>query len=140
MILGCIGGGLAAEQGVLRVERVWVGAGAVCGLVAVGMAALSAHGLSGLGAERVQMVRSGVQMQGWHALALVGCGLWAGRGGGVLADWAGAAFVAGVLVFCGSVYALGLGDVRVGGAAPVGGVLLMVGWALLGVSAVWGRG
>ncbi len=123
----------------LRVERVWIGAGAVCGLLAVGMAAWAAHGLAGLGAERVQMVRNAVQMQGWHALALVGCGLWAGRGGGVLANWAGAAFVAGVLVFCGSVYALGIGGVRVGGAAPVGGLLLMVGWALLGASAVWGR-
>jgi uncharacterized membrane protein YgdD (TMEM256/DUF423 family) len=57
----------------------------------------------------------------------------------VLADWAGAAFVAGVVVFCGSVYALGIGGVQVGGAAPVGGVLLMVGWGLLAVSAIWGR-
>ncbi len=40
----------------------------------------------------LQMVRNAVQMHGWHALALLACGLWAPRGGW-LADWAGAAFV-----------------------------------------------
>ncbi len=116
-------------------ERVWVGLGALTGLLAVAMAALMAHGLEAIGPERLQMARNAVQMQGWHALALVACGLWAGRGG-VLANWAGAAFVAGVVVFCGAVYALALGGVRIGAAAPVGGTLLMLGWVLLGLSAL----
>ena len=51
-------------------------------------------------------VRSGIEMQGWHALALIACGLWAPRGGR-LADCAAAAFVAGTLLFCGGVYAVG---------------------------------
>ena len=116
-------------------ERVWVGLGALTGLLAVAMAALTAHGLEAIGPERLQMARNAVQMQGWHALALVACGLWAGRGG-ALANWAGAAFVAGVVVFCGAVYALALGGVPVGAAAPVGGTLLMLGWVLLGLSAL----
>ena len=57
------------------------------------------------------MVRSAIEMQGWHALALLACGLWAPRGGR-LADWAGAAFVAGIVLFCGAVYAVALGGVR----------------------------
>ena len=120
-------------------ERLWIGLGALAGLLAVAMAAWAAHGLSWLVPERLVMVRDAVQMQGWHALALVGCGLWVGRGGGLLAGCAGAAFVAGTLLFCGSVYALGIGGVRVGGLAPAGGVLLMLGWGLLGASALWGR-
>ena len=74
-------------------------------------------------------------MHGWHALALVLCGLWAPRGG-MLADLAGAAFALGLVLFCGAVYALGIWGARVPGMAPAGGFLLMTGWALLGVSAV----
>ncbi len=116
-------------------ERLWVGLGALAGLSAVVMAALAAHGLDAIGLARLQMARDAVQMQGWHALALVACGLWARRGG-VLADWAGAAFTLGLVAFCGAVYALALAGVRVGPLAPVGGTLLMLGWLLLAVSAL----
>jgi uncharacterized membrane protein YgdD (TMEM256/DUF423 family) len=116
----------------------WIGLGSLVGLAAVGMAALAAHGLEALGLARLQMVRNAVQMQGWHALALLACGLWSGRGGGGLANAAGVAFLAGLVLFCGSVYALAIGGARVGVLAPVGGTLLMLGWALLGLSALQG--
>jgi uncharacterized membrane protein YgdD (TMEM256/DUF423 family) len=102
------------------------------------MAAVAAHGLSGLDAGAVGMVRGAVQMQGWHALALVGCGLWAPRGG-LLANLAGAAFALGLMMFCGSLYALALGGVSLGLLAPAGAITLMVGWALLGLSALRAR-
>ncbi len=116
-------------------ERLWIGLGALAGLSAVAMAAMTAHGLEAIGPARLQMARDAVQMQGWHALALLACGLWARRGG-VLSDWAGAAFSLGLLLFCGGVYALALGGVGLGAIVPAGGVLLMLGWALLGVSAL----
>jgi len=109
--------------------------GAVAGMGAVAMAALGAHGLSHLDPGRLRMVQSAVQMQGWHALALVGCALWVSRGG-LLADMAGAAFAAGIVLFCGAVYSLALGGPGLGWVAPVGGTLLMVGWLLLALSAV----
>lgn len=119
-------------------HRIWIALGSLAGLSGVAMAAYAAHGLPGrLAPEGLEAVRSGVQMQLWHALALVLCGVWAAGRGGVLADWAGAAFVLGILGFCGAVYALGLGGVRLPAVAPVGGVLLMAGWALLGLSALW---
>ncbi|MBV9248445.1 MAG: DUF423 domain-containing protein [Acetobacteraceae bacterium] len=116
-------------------QKVWIGLGGLAGLTAVGMAALAAHGLEAIGAERLQIVRNGVQMQGWHALALLACGLWRPQGGR-LADWAGGSFVVGLLLFCGAVYAVALGGVHSGALAPIGGTLLMVGWALLGMSAL----
>jgi len=120
-------------------QRVWIVAGSVAGLTAVAMAALAAHGLPDrLDASSLQMVRNAVQMQGWHALALLATGLWAARGGR-LADLAGAAFVLGLLAFCGAVYALALAGVRLAAMAPAGGLLLMLGWALLGASAVFAR-
>ena len=110
------------------------------GFLAVAMAAYAAHGLpAGMDAKAVQQVRSGLQMHGWHALALVGVALWAPRGGW-LADAAGAAFVLGVLLFCGAVYGVALAGLRLGGVAPFGGTLLMVGWLLLAASAVLPRG
>jgi uncharacterized membrane protein YgdD (TMEM256/DUF423 family) len=116
-------------------QRVWIALGALAGLTAVAMAAVAAHGLGGLDAGALAMVRSAIEMQGWHALALLACGLWAPRGGR-LADWAGAAFALGIALFCGGVYALALFDVRLAMVAPVGGTLLMLGWLLLGVSAM----
>ncbi len=116
-------------------QRLWICLGSLAGLTAVGMAALTAHGLEAIGPARLGMARAAVQMQGWHALALLACGLWVPRGG-VMADCAGAAFALGLLVFCGAVYAVALNGTSLGAAAPAGGVLLMIGWALLLVSAV----
>lgn len=119
--------------------RLWIVVGAVNGVIAVAMAAMAAHGLEAIGGARLQMLRNAVQMHGWHALALVACGLWVLNGGGRLADAAGASFLLGIVVFCGAVYARALGQWPVGMAAPFGGGLLMLGWVLLAVSALAGR-
>ena len=86
----------------------------------------------------LRMVSSAVQMQGWHAPALVLAGIWAPRGG-LFAHLAGAAFALGLLLFCGAVYSLALRGVSWGLVAPTGGMLLMLGWALLGLSALRAR-
>ncbi len=114
-------------------QRLWMAIGSLAGLSAVAMAALSAHGLEGLDPTAQQMVRSALEMHGWHALALLACGLWAPRGGR-LADAAGASFTIGLVLFCGAVYALALDGIRLPLAAPIGGTLLMVGWLLLCLS------
>src|SRR5262249_10188754 len=120
--------------------RVWVALGSLAGLTAVAMAAAAAHGLpERLDSPALQMVRNPVQMQGWHALALVATGLWAERGGW-FAQLAGIAFAVGLLLFCGAVYSLALTGLRLPALAPAGGTLLMVGWALLGLSALRARG
>ncbi|MGH7043608.1 MAG: DUF423 domain-containing protein [Acetobacteraceae bacterium] len=124
--------------------RVWIGAGALVGMGAVAMAALAAHALDGIGPAGLGMVESAIRMEGWHALALIGCGLWAGQGGGGkyarLADAAGAAFLLGVLAFCGGIYGFALAGWPVLFLAPIGGSLLMLGWGLLFVSALLRRG
>jgi uncharacterized membrane protein YgdD (TMEM256/DUF423 family) len=135
MMSDAIGSAGEAEQGFRRMHRVWIALGSLAGLTAVAMAALAAHGLDWLEPARLQIVRNGVEMHGWHALALLACGLWAPRGGR-LVDWAGGAFATGLLLFCGAVYALALGGIPAAFLAPVGGLLLMLGWVLLGVSAV----
>ncbi|MCW3473532.1 DUF423 domain-containing protein [Limobrevibacterium gyesilva] len=117
-------------------DRIWIGFGAVAGLTAVAMAAAAAHGLPDrLDPAALQMLRNAVQMQGWHALALLFTGMWAPRGGR-LVNLAGAAFTLGLLLFCGAVYSLVLAGLHLASVAPIGGMLLMLGWALLGLSAL----
>lgn len=120
-------------------DRLWIGLGALAGLGAVAMAAVAAHALAGLAPGQLRAVDAAVQMQGWHALALVACGLWVERRGGPasgLVHWAAGAFVLGLLAFCGAVYASALGGIATGRLAPAGGTLLMLGWLLLGLAAL----
>ncbi len=119
-----------------RMQRVWIVLGSLAGFGAVAMAAFAAHGIRDPAAQH--MVNSGVQMQGWHALALLGTGLWATtRGQAGRCGRRG--FRAGLLLFCGAVYSLGVAGVSWGILAPTGGTLLMLGWLLLGASALRAR-
>jgi uncharacterized membrane protein YgdD (TMEM256/DUF423 family) len=126
---------VAKEQ---RVQRFWIGFGALAGFGAVAMAAVAAHGLQGLPAAAQRMVQSAIEMQGWHALALIGTGLWVPQGGR-LANLAGAAVALGLVMFCAAVYLLALTGVSLGVVAPIGGTLCMAGWLLLALSAVRAR-
>ena len=120
-------------------ERVWVGLGAITGGTMVAMAAYASHGLAAASPATISAVHSAVEMQGFHALALVFAGLWARRGG-ILAHLAGFAFAIGIVLFCGSIYqplapaSLHLPHIPM--AAPTGGIALMVGWLSLGLSAL----
>ncbi|WP_149539152.1 DUF423 domain-containing protein [Siccirubricoccus phaeus] len=117
--------------------RFWILLAALLGLTAVGLAAWAAHGAqSALDEVHLAMLGRGLQMQGWHALALFGAALWAERRGGVLPHLAAAGFGLGAVLFCGAVYSHAVFDVSLGRVAPIGGTTLMLGWALLGVSAL----
>jgi uncharacterized membrane protein YgdD (TMEM256/DUF423 family) len=117
------------------VERIWIGLAGLAGFAAVATAALAAHVWPAqLDPAALQMARNALRVHGWHALALLACGLWVQRGGR-LVDLAGFAFVLGLILFCGAVYARALGGLRTGAMAPVGGISLMLGWVLLGLSA-----
>ncbi|MBX5472590.1 MAG: DUF423 domain-containing protein [Acetobacteraceae bacterium] len=117
-------------------QRGAIGFGSLAGLTAVAMAAFAAHG--GLSPPALQIVESGLRMQGWHALALLLTALWLPRGGS-LAAAAAVFFALGTAVFCGSVYAFALIGPQFGRLAPVGGSALMLGWLLLGLSAFRAR-
>jgi uncharacterized membrane protein YgdD (TMEM256/DUF423 family) len=119
--------------------RVWIASGALAGLGAVAMAAVAAHALpQRLDPRALHAVESAIQMQGWHALALVLTGLLVTvrEGPMLLANLAGGAFLLGLLLFCGAIYAADLAGIHVGPAAPTGGLLFMAGWLLLAASAI----
>ena len=113
--------------------------GAVSGFLAVAAGAFGAHGLkSRLDADALAVWETAARYQMYHALALVAVA-WLGTRGEAAGRWAtraGWAFVAGTVVFSGSLYVLALTGVKAWGAVtPLGGLALLAGWALVAVSA-----
>ncbi len=102
-------------------------AGALAGLGAVALSAVASHKAMEPAANL--MLRDAVQMQGWHALAL----LFAGQ---MRAQLAGLAFLIGMIGFCAPIYALVFFAMKFTFIAPYGGTALMVGWALLGLAVI----
>lgn len=105
---------------------------AVNGFVAVAAGAFGAHALRDRLSERhMEVFEIGVRYQMYHALALIGAA-WMVAAGAPLARAAGWCFVAGIVVFSGSLYALALtGQSKLGAITPIGGLGFLAGWALL---------
>ncbi len=113
--------------------RLWIALGALNGALATAAAAYAAHAT--IDPARSRALASGVQMQGWHALALVACGLFATQGGWPV-HLAAAMFLMGILLFCGAVWVPQFGGPSLGMTAPVGGTLLIAAWLVLGFAAL----
>jgi uncharacterized membrane protein YgdD (TMEM256/DUF423 family) len=107
--------------------------------VAVALGAFGAHALRSRVVPDLQAVwQTAVTYHAWHALGLLGVGLyWLHRPDATLAGWSAWLFVAGIVLFSGSLYALVLTGTRaIGAITPVGGAALIAGWLVLGW-AVW---
>lgn len=115
---------------------VWVGLGSLFAAMGVGLGAFGAHALkTRLSPEDLAIFEVGVRYQMYHALALLGVGMVSSRLDSTLVKTAGWAFVLGILVFSGSLYALvGTGIRVLGAVTPLGGVAFIVGWLLLAVA------
>ena len=122
-------------------DRTFVVAGALSALVAVALGAFGAHGLRGrLAPDMLNVFEIGVRYQIYHALALLVCGWAATRWPGGSVASAGWLFVAGTIVFSGSLYALALTGHRwLGAITPLGGVAFLIGWLALAWAAWSGR-
>ena len=121
----------------------WLAAAAVSGFVGVAAGAFGAHGLEGrASAEELAAFETGARYQMYHALALFAVAWLADRlpdaTSVMVAGWA---FVAGTVLFSGSLYVLGLtGSRALVMMTPLGGLVFLVGWASLLVAALSSRG
>ncbi|ERJ19561.1 Putative membrane protein [Salinisphaera shabanensis E1L3A] len=109
-------------------------AGSLYGLIGVLLGAFGAHALaSKLSADLQAIWHTAVQYQFYHALALLAVGLLARQGmAGASMMTATVCFALGTLIFSGSLYVLAFSGIRwLGAITPIGGVLLIVGWAAL---------
>ena len=114
--------------------------GALSAGVAVVAGAFAAHGLRArLAPELLAVFETGARYQMYHAFGLLAVA-WAlerwPASGAAVAGWL---FVAGTLLFSGSLYLLALGGPRwLGAVTPLGGLCFIAGWAMLAWAA--GRG
>jgi uncharacterized membrane protein YgdD (TMEM256/DUF423 family) len=78
---------------------------------------------------------TGAHYQMYHALGMLAVGFVAARRCGLTIHLAGTAMTLGTLIFSGCLYALVLTGQRwLGAVVPVGGLLMIIGWALLAVA------
>ncbi len=123
----------------LPASQAFLALGALYGFVGVAFGAFGAHALrTRLSADMLAVWKTAVEYQMFHALALLSVGILLRAGNSsALLNVSGACFAGGVLLFSGSLYALALSGVRILGAiTPLGGLLLLIGWALLLVVAL----
>ena len=117
-------------------DRVFFALGAIAAFIGVALGAFAAHGLkSRLDPTMLATFEIGVRYHMYHALALLGVawaytkwpGIWISAGG-----WL---FLAGIVVFSGTLYVLALTGVRwLGAITPLGGLAFLAGWICL----AWG--
>ena len=120
--------------------QVFLAIAAVLGGSSVAAGAFGAHALREQLSDRALAIfETGVRYQMYHALALLAVGLWLRGLTAVplplaIAGWS---FVAGGVVFSGSLYGLSLSGIKILGAiAPLGGACLILGWGCLAIAAL----
>ena len=121
-------------------ERLFLALGALSALMAVAAGAFGAHALRDrLSPDLLNVFETAARYQMYHALGLVAAAWAVSRWPGGSAVAAGWLFVAGTLVFCGSLYLLTLTGQRwLGAITPLGGLAFMLGWAALAWAALRG--
>ncbi|KAA0874476.1 DUF423 domain-containing protein [Nitrincola tapanii] len=109
---------------------------ALLGMLAVILGAFGAHALAAvLDARQLTVYQTAVSYQFWHALALLAVALLAQRQANRWLLWSGISFLLGVLLFCGSLYAMTLtGWRQLGIITPFGGLAFILGWVFLALS------
>ena len=110
--------------------------GALSAALGVVAGAFAAHGLRGrITPDLLAVFETGARYQMYHALGMIAAA-WLASRGLALASTGGWVMEAGVVVFSGSLYALALsGENWLGAITPIGGLAMMVAWAMLAVAA-----
>jgi uncharacterized membrane protein YgdD (TMEM256/DUF423 family) len=109
----------------------WLFTAAINGFLAVALGAFAVHGLSGrIDAHALQIFETAGRYHMYHALA-IGLAALCRRGAAASpASWAAGFFLAGIVLFSGSLYLFALTGFRpLAFVTPFGGLAFLVGWA-----------
>lgn len=120
---------------------------ALAGGMAVIAGAMLAHQLkSRMPVAAMEVYETAVRYQFYHVFALLATGILSERFHGSGLNRAGTCFIAGILLFCGSLYMISLMmttgapvPVVVGVLTPLGGLAFILGWFFLTVGILKGR-
>ena len=112
---------------------------AILGLLSVALGAFAAHSLKELLSDyAVNIFETGVRYQFYHVFALLAAGILYKEFPNKFIRWAGIFFIAGIILFSGSLYLLTYvkgavmpGYKWIGPVTPIGGFLFILGWLFL---------
>lgn len=114
-------------------QRIILIIASACGFLAVALGAFGAHALKTIleSNGRVETFELATRYLFYHALAILAAGILAEKFPGMTTP--ALLFLAGTIIFSGSLYILSLtGQTMWGAVTPVGGVLLLAGWLSFG--------
>lgn len=120
--------------------RKFIIAAAIFGGLGVALGAFGAHGLEKVTSNEkiLQGFRTGVQYQLYHALALLAVAILFDKLPVKVLKWAGYFFIAGIILFSGSLFLLTFLKIQesnaiklVGPVTPLGGLCFIAGWLFL---------
>ena len=113
-------------------QKIFLVAGTISAGLSVAIGAFGAHALKSVLTKngRLDVFETGVKYQMYHALALLLVGVLLLKFHNLkMLGYAGYSFIAGSLIFSGSLYMLCLTNVSKWGAVtPIGGICLLAGW------------
>lgn len=120
-------------------NRNFLSIAALLGALSVGLGAFAAHTLRSMtSAETVAIFETGVRYQFYHVFALLAVGFLSDKVHNKWIVWAGNCFIMGIILFCGSLYALtalaiaeSTHKTLAGIATPIGGVFFILGWVFM---------
>ncbi|MCS7075301.1 MAG: DUF423 domain-containing protein [Bacteroidia bacterium] len=124
-------------------NKIWLIIGAISGFLSVAMGAFGAHGLKNLLVKNaliaqldknyyIDIFNTGVKYQMFHTIAIVVVAYLTEQYAGKGYHWAGICFLAGILIFSGSLYVLCITGVRsIGAITPIGGICFLLGWIVI---------
>lgn len=117
-------------------HRPWLMLGSLMGLLAVVAGTFAAHGLDQrLSPQMLEVFETGVRYHMYHALAMLIAAVVYSQNTSRLPAVAAGFFLAGIVLFSGSLYLLAVTQARwLGMIAPVGGTAFLVGWVTLGMT------
>lgn len=115
-------------------SKIFLISGSIIAALGVAIGAFGAHALKSIleANNRLETFETGVKYQFYHALALIILGLIMQKFDDRIFAWSGYSYLAGIVIFSGSLYILSLTGVGKWGAiTPLGGVAFIMGWIFL---------
>jgi uncharacterized membrane protein YgdD (TMEM256/DUF423 family) len=120
-------------------ERIFLLIGSILAGLSVAGGAFASHALKDKLSDRaLEIFETGTRYQMYHGLALLLVALFLTRleTPSLAMIIAGSAFIIGIFIFSGSLYALSLTGIKwLGAIAPLGGAAFLIGWTSLAIAA-----
>ena len=115
-------------------QKIFLQLGGVLGALSVAIGAFGAHGLKDYLTKtaRLDVFETAVKYQFYHTFAIIVVALLMSNYNSKLLTYSGYAFLGGIVLFSGSLYALiATQNSKLGAITPLRGLLFIIGWVLM---------